>query len=85
MPRRAAVQQPQPTMTTTNAATLTGAAHNIGDLAARMRVGQVCEAGCGKDARWGAVAPTQVHFGCEQHLVQLLDRAYIWFLHPIGD
>lgn len=56
----------------------------LADLAARMRLGQLCEGGCGHNAAWAAVAPEQTRFGCSEHVGFLLDTKYLWFLHPMG-
>ena len=92
MPRRRSAPIPINTTTANPGASVTisspaagdSVAEQLGELAARIRVGQACEAGCGKDARWCAVAPMLVRFGCDVDIVSLLDRAYIWFLHPVG-
>ena len=86
MPRRRSAPIPINTTVGDSATTVTvtSSAAQLGDVAARLRVGQSCEAGCGNDARWCAVAPMLVRFGCDVDIVSLLDRAYIWFLHPVG-
>lgn len=57
---------------------------DLADLASRMRIGQVCEGGCGHSAAWAAAGPEQVRFGCIEHVGLLLDPQYLWFLHPMG-
>lgn len=61
------------------------AAQELGEFAARLHVGQQCEGGCGRTAGWAAVAKHQQRFACAEHLGGLLDRGYIWFLHPVGE
>ena len=59
-------------------------ATELGDFAAKLVVGQLCEAGCGTAARWAAIATDNVRWGCDEHLLKLLDRQLIWYLHAAG-
>lgn len=58
-------------------------ADSLSAFAARLKVGQACEAGCGTPAAWAAVAQDQVRFACAAHLSQLLGHAVIWFVYPL--
>lgn len=55
----------------------------LADFALRLRTGQRCEGACANDASWSAVAVGTTHFACDLHLTGLLDRNYVWFLHPL--